>query len=158
MNVTVVVDAKSLPLMNTVVPGGPLVGANEVTVGMFSVTTKSVALMPVPFEVVTEILPVLAPAGTVAFRTLLLWRVELAETPLNLTAMTLLYPLPSMVTSVPTGPLVGVKLATVGAFAGCCTMKSVALVAVPEGVETVMRPEIAPFGMVVVIWVAESTV
>ena len=50
---------------------------------------------------------------------------------------------PLIVTLIPTGPLVGVKLAIVGAI-----VKAVALVAVPAGVVTLSGPDVAPAGTV----------
>src|SRR3989442_471317 len=60
-----------------------------------------------------------------------------------------------MVTLVPTGPLAGVKLVTVG---GLMTVKLPALLAVPPGVATLIGPLEAPAGTVAVIAVAELTV
>ena len=62
---------------------------------------------------------------------------------------------PVMVTEVPTGPLVGVKLVMVGAG---ITVKLPLLVAVPPGVVTLTVPVVVPAATVAVIWVAESTV
>ena len=53
---------------------------------------------------------------------------------------------PVIVTLVPAGPLVGVKLVIVGALA--LTVKLVALVAVPAGVVTLSGPVVAPAGTV----------
>src|SRR5204863_6650095 len=60
-----------------------------------------------------------------------------------------------MVTLVPTGPLLGVKLVIVG---GLITVKLLALLAVPSGVVTLIGPLVAPAGTVAVIAVAEPTV
>jgi hypothetical protein len=51
-----------------------------------------------------------------------------------------------MVTLAPTGPLVGAKLAIVGALAD--TVKLLALVAVPPDVVTLSGPVVAPAGTV----------
>ena len=51
---------------------------------------------------------------------------------------------PLMVTLVPTGPLVGVKLV----IAGGLTVNALALVAVPPGVVTLIGPVVAPAGAV----------
>src|SRR2546422_103245 len=64
--------------------------------------------------------------------------------PLNCTAVAPVNTVPVIVTLVPTGPLVGVKL--------------VALVAVPPGVVTLIAPVVAPVGTVAWIVVAELTV
>src|SRR5437016_2976292 len=57
-----------------------------------------------------------------------------------------------MVTSVPTAPLVGVKLVIFGN-----TWKLVVLVPVPAAVVTEIFPVVAVAGTVAVIWVSEST-
>ena len=56
---------KFVPLIVTLAPTGPLVGATLVTVGA-GMTVKLVALVAVPPGVVTLRGPVVAPAGTVA--------------------------------------------------------------------------------------------
>ena len=68
-----------------------------------------------------------------------------ALTPLNRTAVAPVKFVPLIVTLVPTGPLVGVKLVIVGAG---MTVKLVALVAVPPGVVTVSGPVVAAAGTV----------
>ena len=77
----------------------------------------------------------------------------MALTPLNATAVAPLKLVPVMVTLVPTAPLVGVKLAIVGA-----TKKLVALVAGPAGDVTLSGPVVAPAGTVVWIAVSDVTV
>ncbi len=62
---TLVVPVNPDPVTVTVVPTGPLVGEKEVITGCVR-TTKLVLLVAVPEGVVTEIGPVVAPAGTVA--------------------------------------------------------------------------------------------
>jgi hypothetical protein len=62
-----------------------------------------------------------------------------------------------MLTDVPVGPLVGVKVEIVGADP-TVTVNGDALVAVPSGVVTAIEPVVAPMGTVAVIWTAESTV
>src|SRR6266550_2571242 len=57
-----------------------------------------------------------------------------------------------MVTRVPGGPDVGVKLDTVG-----MTRNAVELVPVPEGEETVTGPVSAPNGTLALTWVGETT-
>ena len=71
--------------------------------------------------------------------------VKLALTPLNLTAVAPVKFVPLIVTLVPTGPLVGVKPAIVGAG---ITVKLFVLVAVPPGVVTLSGPVVAPAGTV----------
>ena len=65
LNCTDVAPVKLVPLIVTLVPTGPLVGAKLVMVGGF-VTVKELLLVAVPSGVVTLIGPVVAPAGTVA--------------------------------------------------------------------------------------------
>jgi hypothetical protein len=105
-------------------------------------TVKFVALVAVPPGVVTEILPVVAPVGTVAV-------ICVAETTWNVVALVLLnftelvvklapltVPLkfvPVIVTDVPTGPKAGVNPVIVGAGA-VATVKLVALVFCPAAV------------------------
>jgi hypothetical protein len=74
-------------------------------------------------------------------------------TPLNLTEVAPVKLAPLIVTLAPMTPLKGVKVVMRGA-----TMKSLALVAVPPGVVTVISPVVAPAGTVAVIWVLELTV
>jgi hypothetical protein len=64
-------------------------------------------------------------------------------------------PVPVIVTTVPAGPLAGVKLEIAG---GGITVKIDALVAVPATVVTVIVPTPAPAGAVAVIWVSLVTV
>jgi hypothetical protein len=66
--------------------------------------------------------------------------------PLNATTVAPVKFVPVIVTLVPVGPLVGVKLVIVGALA--LTVKLVALVAVPPGVVTLSGPVVAPAGTV----------
>ena len=68
-----------------------------------------------------------------------------ALVPLNCTAVAPVKLVPVIVTVLPTGPLVGLKLVIVG---GGTTMKFVALVAVPADVVTASRPVVAPAGTV----------
>ena len=62
LNVTLVAPVKPLPWMSTLVPTGPLAGANEPIVGGGTVNGEE--LVAVPLGVVTEIGPVVAPSGT----------------------------------------------------------------------------------------------
>src|SRR5438552_11487420 len=77
---------------------------------------------------------------------------KLALVPLNVTAVAPVKPVPLIVTLVPTGPLVGVKLVIVGALA--VTVKLLLLVAVPSGVLTLSVPPAAPLGTLA--WMAED--
>ena len=135
---TLVVPVKFVPLTVTAVPTGPLAGENEVIVGPFgAVTVKSVALVAVPFAVVTVMRPVVAPVGTVVLISVAETTVKLAVVPLKRTLVAPVKFVPLTVTAVATGPLLGLKDVIVG---GWVTVKSLALVAVPLGVVTVMRP------------------
>ena len=69
-----------------------------------------------------------------------------ALTPLNVTAVAPLKFVPPIVTTVPTGPLVGVRLVIVGGL--FATVKLVALLALPPGVVTLTGPLVAPVGTV----------
>jgi len=71
--------------------------------------------------------------------------VKPALTPLNATAVAPVKFVPLIVTLIPTGPLVGVKLVIVG---GLTTVKLLALVAVPPAVVTLTGPVVAPVGTV----------
>ena len=65
LNVTAVAPAKSVPLMVTLIPIGPIGGVKLVIVAGL-IIVKLLALVAVPPGVVTPIDPVVAPAGTVA--------------------------------------------------------------------------------------------
>jgi hypothetical protein len=115
-----------------------------------TVTVKLFALVAVPPGVVTLSGPVVAPVGTVA-------RIDVDEitvkvaalTPLNVTAVAPVRSVPLIVTAVPTGPLVGLKLVIVGPLGwAAVTVKLFALVAVPPGVVTLSGPVVAPVGTV----------
>src|SRR5205814_8803987 len=99
--------------------------------------------------------PLETPAGTVAVIAVAELTVKLALTLLNSTAVAPLKLVPLIVTLVPTGPLLGVKLEIVG---GLMTVKLAALLAVPSEVVTLIGPLVAPAGTVAVIAVAEPTV
>ncbi|HEV8488778.1 MAG TPA: hypothetical protein VGQ58_03205, partial [Candidatus Limnocylindrales bacterium] len=114
LNLTAVAPVKAEPLMVTLVPTGPPVGAKLSRVGL---TLKLVALVPVPPGVVTLSLPVVAPPGTEVAIVLSFVTLKLAPVPLNLTAVAPLKPEPLTVTLFPTGPDVGVKLETTGTAA-----------------------------------------
>ena len=145
-NVTAVAPVKAVPVTVTTVPTGPLVGVKDESVGA-GMTVKLDTLVAVPPGVVTLTGPVVAPTGTVTVIRVPESTVNEAETPLNFTAVAPVKAVPAMVTTVPTGPLVGVKDEIVGAG---MTVKLEALVAVPPGVVTVMGPVVAPAGTVAV--------
>ena len=113
LKLTPVTPFRLAPVMVTEVPIGPLVGVKLVMAG--EVTVKLPLLVAEPFDVVTLMVPVVAPAGTVAVAVVALTPVKVtAAVPLKLTALRPVRLVPVMVTEVPTGPLVGVKLVMVG--------------------------------------------
>ena len=93
----------------------PLPAPTVVTVNV-TVTVKLFVLVAVPPGVVTLSGPVVAPVGTVAWIVVAEVTVKLALTPLNVTVVAPVKFVPLIVTLVPTGPLVGVKLVIVGAL------------------------------------------
>jgi hypothetical protein len=122
LNLTAVVQPKFVPVMVTLVPMGPLVGVKLVMVGAAgrpAPTTKTEALSVSAPGVMTSILPVVAAAGTDAVAVVSLTKASFVEeTPLNSTSVMPVNPVPVIVTAVPVGPHVGVKLVTVDADAG----------------------------------------
>lgn len=149
LNLTIVVPVKPEPVRSMPTPIEPLVGEKLVILGA---KLKLIVLVVVPVGVVTLISPPVAPVGTVVLIAVSEATVKVALTPLNLTAVAPVKLAPSMVTDVPTIPLVGKKLLILG-----LTAKLLVLVAVPIGVVTLTMPVIAPFGTVVVIAVSEPT-
>ena len=91
-------------------------------------TTKSWALVAIPAGFVTTILPVVAPAGTVARIWESLSSVYWDETPPKVTTLVPVRPLPERVTCVPARPFDGAKEAMDG---GVMTVKPAALDPVP---------------------------
>jgi translation elongation factor EF-G len=119
LNVTVLVPRvapKLVPAIVTAVPTGPLAGDRLVNVGAL-VTVYGSALLARP-PTVTTTLPVVAPVGTGTAMLVADQLVGVAAVPLN---VTVLVPrvapklVPAIVTAVPTGPLAGVRLVSVGA-------------------------------------------
>jgi hypothetical protein len=106
-------------------------------------------LVAVPPGVVTVILPVVAPGGSVAITLLSFTNVNAADDPLNRTALTPVKWFPLIVTKVPATPPEGEKPLMVGALLPV-TVKLEELVAVPPGVVSVIRPVVAPVGTVAV--------
>src|SRR5207253_401693 len=147
LNVIAVAPPTPMPLRDTLLPTAPLVGVKLVSVGALAVTVNALALVAVPPGVVTLSGPVVAPLGTVAAIVVAELTVKLtALVPLNVTAVAPVKLVPLIVTLLPTGPLVGVKLVIVGA--GTVTVNELLLVAVPPGVVTLMGPLVAPLGTV----------
>jgi hypothetical protein len=129
-------------------------------------TVKVATLVAVPPGVVTLILPVVAPVGTVAvicvaeFTTNDVALVVLNFTTLVVKFAPLIVPLkfvPVIVTDVPTGPKVGVNEVIVGAGTGV-TVKLVALVFCPAAVYTWIGPVVAPAGTTAVALVVVAPV
>ena len=144
LKVTAVAPVKLVPPMVTLAPANALVGVKLVTVGGFT-TVKLLALLAVPPAVVTLIVPLEVPAGTVAVIAVAEFTAKLALVPLNRTAVAPMKFAPLIVTLAPTGPLVGVKLEMVG---GLMTVKLLALLAEPPEAVTLIGPLVAPAGTV----------
>ena len=116
-NLTTVAPVKLLPEIVTDTATGPLVGVNELTFGA-GITVKMALLVAVPAGVVTLILPLVAPAGTLAVTFKLDTTVKLAALVLlNLTALTPFKFTPVIVTLVPTLPFSGLNDEIFGAAA-----------------------------------------
>ena len=147
LKVTRLAPVNAVPVIVTDAPTPPLAGVKPVIVGA-GITVKLVELCEVPPGVVTASGPVAAPEGTVAVIWVSELNVNVAPTPLKATALTPVNAVPVIVTDVPTGPLVGVKLVTTGAG---MTVKLLALDAVPAEVVTATGPVVAPDGTVAVI-------
>jgi hypothetical protein len=142
-----VVPVKWVPVMVTVAPTAPLVGENELMVGAaVELTVKLVELAPVPLGVVTLILPVVAPPGTLVEIPVPETTVKVAGVPLNFTAVVPVKVNPVIVTAAPSAPLVGEKAVIFGV-----TTKFVELVTVPPGVVTATGPVVAATGTLVLI-------
>src|SRR2546428_9456230 len=88
--------------------------STRVAAAVCETTVKPLALVAVPPGVVTPIAPVVAPPGTVASIVVADLTMKVALTPLKVTAVASVKFVPLIVTLVPTGPLVGVKLVIVG--------------------------------------------
>jgi hypothetical protein len=110
-------SAKFVPVIVTEVPATPIVGENPVIVGgSGTVTVNDDALVAEPEGLVTAIVPLVAPVGTVTSMLVVVDAVIVAAVPLNVTAFcagVALKPVPVIVTGVPTGPEPGVKPVTV---------------------------------------------
>jgi hypothetical protein len=141
--------------MVTDAPGAPLVGEKLVMAGVGNTVNVPalVTVMPVPLTK-TEIVPVVAPTGTVTVSDVDVDPVTVARVPLKRTVLlagVVLKLVPVMVTVAPTAPLVGEKLVMVGAGT---TSKLAALVTVTPLDVTEMRPSAAPAGTVTTMVVA----
>lgn len=119
------------------------IGLRSVAVLAAYLTVKLVLLVAMPPLVVTAILPVVAPLGTVAVIRVSELTVKLADVPLKVTLVVCVRAVPTIVTGVPTGPLGGENEETVGA-----TLNWRELVSLVAPVTTVTLPVSAPGGTV----------
>lgn len=148
---------KLVPLIVKGVPTAPLVGLKPVKVGEGN-TVKLVALLSVIPLTDNEILPVVAPAGTVAVIDVEVEAVTVAITPLKSTSLSdgvVLKLFPVIITEAPTAALAGLNPAIVGVGK---TVKFDALNIVTPLTVTEIFPEVAPAGTVVVILLAVDEV
>jgi uncharacterized protein YjeT (DUF2065 family) len=136
LNLTVLVPfvaPKLAPAIVTAVPTGPDAGLSVVIDGG-TVTVKGTPLLERP-PTVTTTFPVVAPLGTGTVKLVALQLVGVATVPLNATVLApIVAPkfAPVIVTAVPTGPDVGVRLVMPGADDVCVTVKVwSAMVSVP---------------------------
>ncbi len=152
LNETEGVVSKRVPVIVTAVPTAPLVGLKPVTVGENN-TVKLVALEMVTPLTVIEILPVVAPAGTLAVMLLSVDAVTVAGILLNFTTLlagTALKFVPEIMTVALTAPLDGLKPVIVGV---ANTVKLVELTMVTPLTVTEILPVVPPIGTVVVMLV-----
>lgn len=120
------VDPKFVPVIVTDVPTVPELSERLVMLGA-ATTVKLTPLLATP-PIFTTILPVVAPAGTVATMLVAFQLVAVAVVPLNFTVLVPWEepkPLPVIVTLAPTAPDVGDKLVTL------TTVKLAPLVSTP---------------------------
>src|SRR5207237_25500 len=136
---------KAFPLIVTVAPTAAAEGVNPVTFGS---TASVAALVAVPPPVVTEIVPVLAPAGTVS-RT---WSADSVEKPAA-TPFTFPNPEPAIVTSAPAAALAGANEVSFGSTLNVPTLNPV-----PPGFVTPICPVSAVAGTTALICEAETIV
>lgn len=104
---------------------------------------KTPELVAAPPLVATEILPVVAPAGTIAVICESEFTVNVADVPLKVTLVACVRAVPVIVTDAPIGPLGGEKVLIVG-----FTLNVTLLVKVVVPVVTVTVPVNAPAGTV----------
>lgn len=139
LNLTPVAHVNPVPVMETAVPNVPSVGVNDVMVGA-GITTKLNALVPVPNGLVTEIGPVVAPAGTVVVMVVSFTTVYVpCGVPLNETADAPVNNVPRMVTAIPTEAAAGVTAVMVGGAVNSVPVKVIAL-PVEDNPETLAIP------------------
>ena len=105
--------------MVTAVAALPAVGVKLVIASAVVTVNGSVEVAD-PAELLTEIVPVVAPAGTATTRLVAVAELTTAPMPLKVTVFRLavgLKPLPEIVTVAPTGPLFGANVAIETVFA-----------------------------------------
>ena len=81
--------SKFCPVMLTAVPTVPMFGVKLVMIGAFVPTTNGTSLLSEPAAVVTEMSPVVAPAGTVVTISVVLEEDTTAAVPLKVTVLPL---------------------------------------------------------------------
>jgi hypothetical protein len=150
LNFTAATPVKPAPPITTCPPALSTAGVSD---AMVNVTVKLVALTAEPSGVVTVILPVVAPFGTLALITVAVaLTISVTVTSPNFTVGDR-KPEPLLVTVVPTGPEAGVKPVI---FVN--TTNGSGEVAVPPGVVNVTTPVVAAAGTVVFTVVAFTNV
>jgi hypothetical protein len=105
-------ELKPAPVMDREVPAPATVGEKELIVGApgAAETVNVEPLVTVPFVLVTVTEPVVAPAGTVTFNSVVVPEITVAAVPLKRTVFWLgvaMKPEPRIVTVEPTAPLTG---------------------------------------------------
>ena len=154
LNFTAVAPVNPAPVIVTTVPTGPLDGLKPVIdVVVAVVTVNDVGDEDaVPPGAVTVMKPFPAPLGTVALICpSSVTENAVAAVPLNFTAVAPVNPAPVMVTTVPTGPLDGLK-PVIDVAVAVVTVNDVGDEdAVPPGAVTVIKPFPAPLGTVALI-------
>lgn len=145
---------KLLPLIVTVAPTAPDTGLKSEIEGEGK-TVKFVALTRAIPLVVKDILPVVAPAGTVVVIVVASEVITVAGVPLNASAVIVLKLLPLIVTDALSAPLDGVNPDSVGVGN---TVKLVALTRLIPLVVNDILPVVAPAGTEVVIVVASDEI
>jgi hypothetical protein len=139
---------KLVPVIVTVAPTAPLAGLKDVKVGVGR-TVKLDPVNVIPLTV-TEMFPVVAPAGTVVVNVVVVAALTTAAVPLKNTALfagVVLKLVPVIVTVAPTAPLPGLNDVKVGVGK---TVKEEALVMVTPLTVTEMFPVVEPAGTIVV--------
>jgi hypothetical protein len=141
---------KFVPVIVTTVAAGPNLGLKPVIIGVGNTVKLGTETRVTPLEV-TDILPVMAPSGTIVVMLVALELVTTASTPLNCTAGEVPKLVPVIVTVAPTAPLDGLNPVIFGVGN---TVKTDALVTVTPLVVTVIGPVVALAGTVTTILLA----